>query len=225
MSRAAAAGHARGDARTAPPADAYTGSVTLQDAPAAPGDLTLGILAGGLATRLHGRDKAWLARGGVPQVVRIARAHRTQVAWCLVSANGDGAAFAAVGLPAVADRHAGLGPIGGLHALAQACTTTWLFTLPVDALALDAALPERLAAAAGQGNGACLADDDGPQPLAALWRVNALREASHAAIEAGTLSVQALQRALGMPALRVKGLHLGNLNTPADLQAAGMDDP
>ena len=37
------------------------------------GALTLGILAGGRATRLGGRDKAWLQRDGVPQVVRIAR--------------------------------------------------------------------------------------------------------------------------------------------------------
>ena len=34
-------------------------------------DTTLGILAGGRATRLGGTDKAWLRRDGVPQVVRI----------------------------------------------------------------------------------------------------------------------------------------------------------
>lgn len=37
------------------------------------GDLTLGILAGGRASRLGGIDKAWLERGGTAQVTRIAR--------------------------------------------------------------------------------------------------------------------------------------------------------
>ena len=37
------------------------------------GDLTLGILAGGRGSRLGGRDKAWLQRGGIPQVLRIAQ--------------------------------------------------------------------------------------------------------------------------------------------------------
>jgi len=37
------------------------------------GEVTLGILAGGRASRLGGRDKAWLQRDGVPQVLRIAR--------------------------------------------------------------------------------------------------------------------------------------------------------
>ena len=31
--------------------------------------VTLGLIAGGSATRLGGLDKAWLARGGVPQVL------------------------------------------------------------------------------------------------------------------------------------------------------------
>ena len=33
---------------------------------------TLGLIAGGRATRLGGADKAWLEKGGVPQVLRLA---------------------------------------------------------------------------------------------------------------------------------------------------------
>ena len=35
-------------------------------------ELSLGILAGGRASRLGGRDKAWIERGGSAQVVRLA---------------------------------------------------------------------------------------------------------------------------------------------------------
>ena len=50
----------------------------------------------------------------------------------LVSANRDLERFEALGLTAVPDRTPDLGPIGGLDALAQACTTQWLLTIPVD---------------------------------------------------------------------------------------------
>ena len=39
----------------------------------APREITLGILAGGRATRLGGRDKAWLPVAGIPQVLRWQR--------------------------------------------------------------------------------------------------------------------------------------------------------
>ena len=51
--------------------------------------VTLGILAGGRATRLGGRDKAWLTRGGVPQVLRIARRFGAECSAVCVSANRD----------------------------------------------------------------------------------------------------------------------------------------
>jgi len=35
----------------------------------APSDVTLGLLAGGRATRLGGVDKAWLLRDGEPQAI------------------------------------------------------------------------------------------------------------------------------------------------------------
>ncbi len=188
-----------------------------------PSATTLGLLAGGRATRLGGRDKAWMQLGGTPQVARIARAYAGDVAAVLVSANGDPAPYEAEGLRAVRDRHPRLGPLGGLDALAAVCTTSWLLTLPVDIVACDPRVPRALAEAAGQG-GASVVDDDGPQPLAALWRVAALRAAIDAAIGAGDLAVHTLQRRLGLVAARIPGLRLGNLNTPADLRAAGMDE-
>ena len=41
--------------------------------------------------------------------------------------------------------------------------------------------------------------------------------------ESGDLSAQSLQARLDMPGVRFTGLRFGNLNTPADLAAAGLD--
>jgi molybdopterin-guanine dinucleotide biosynthesis protein A len=188
--------------------------------PAVP-DVTLGLLAGGRATRLGGADKAWLSRNGVPQVVRLARRFAPEVDAILVSANRDAARYAATGLTVVADRVADIGPLGGLDALADACATRWLLTLPVDVVAVNDCLLPSLAAVGGQG--AYAVDEDGVQPLAALWPVAALRTALPAALASGDRSVQALQARIGMAAVRLAGVRFGNLNVPADLVAAGMD--
>ncbi|WP_256647020.1 molybdenum cofactor guanylyltransferase [Thermomonas paludicola] len=185
----------------------------------AAGGITLGILAGGQATRLGGQDKAWIQRGGQPQVLRIAGRFTSDCCAVLVSANRDLHRYPTRGLLAVPDRQPGLGPIAGLDALAAACATPWLFTLPVDLVNDDARLLTALAQAAGQGAVAC--DDDGLQPLVALYRVETLRAALATSIAAGQYSVQRLQAALGLKQVALAGLRLGNLNTPADLAAAG----
>ncbi|MGH8081598.1 MAG: molybdenum cofactor guanylyltransferase, partial [Lysobacter sp.] len=103
-------------------------------------DLTLGLLAGGRASRLGGIDKAWLRRDGEAQVLRLARLFGPGVAQVLVSANRDRQRYTEQGLRAVADATPDLGPLGGLDALARTCTTAWLFTVPVDAVSIDASL-------------------------------------------------------------------------------------
>lgn len=195
--------------------------LTMQTARAA--SVTLGILAGGRATRLGGLDKAWLVREGVPQVLRLAARFRGQVAEVLVSANRDLPRHAAAGLRAVADRVHDIGPLGGIDALAQACTTPWLLTIPVDLVDLnDCLLPTLMAAGKA---GAYAGDDGGVQPLVALWNVADLRSGLVAAIDSGDYAVQSLQARLRMRPVRLPGVRLGNLNTPDDLAAAGIDPP
>ncbi len=187
----------------------------------APRDIALGILAGGRGTRLGGCDKAWIVRDGIPQVQRLARRFADETGTAFVSANGASERFEALGLRVVRDRAPDLGPIGGLHALAQACDAPWLLTVPVDLVAVNDCLLPTLASAGGQG--ASVEDDDGPQPLVALWRVDALRTALAAA--PGERAVHALQDAMGMPRIRLPGVRIGNLNTPDDLADAGATLP
>ena len=186
-----------------------------------PSDITLGILAGGRASRLCGLDKAWLERDGVPQILRIARRFDAQVAMVIVSANRDLSRYAEHGLTTVADALPDAGPIGGLDALARTSNTPWLLTLPVDVIGVNEPLLQILAAEA-TGTGTFAVDDDGLQPLIALWRVDALREAVTAAIASRDFAIHALQGRLSMAQVRFAGVRFGNLNTPADLIAAGI---
>lgn len=186
--------------------------------------VTLGILAGGRASRLGGLDKAWMQRDGVPQVLRWRERFAAEVATILVSANRDLPRYRAAGFEVVADATAeDIGPLAGLAALAGACRTPWLLTIPVDLVDVDDGLLQALARGiAADGAGACACDDDGPQPLVALWRAERLRPAAQAAIDAGDAPVHALLRRLDMASVRLPGVRLGNLNTPDDLDAAGV---
>lgn len=184
--------------------------------------ITLGLLAGGRATRLGGLDKAWLERAGVPQVLRWQRRFAGEVAATLVSANREPQRYRDAGLQPVADRlPGGRGPIAGLDALLAHCPTPWLLTLPVDLVGVNECLLPTLAAERAT-NGAYAEDDDGPQPLVALWRVDAARAAVDAALAAGLAAIHALHEPLGMRRVRFHGVRFGNLNTPADLAAAGI---
>ena len=185
--------------------------------------ITLGILAGGRGTRLGGVDKAWLRREGVPQVERLVERLSPGVDEVLISAHRNPEAYAALGLATVADAEPGLGPLGGLDALARACRGEWLLTAPVDLYNVNDCLLRRLVARGGQG--AFAVDAAGPQPLVALWHVDTLRPAVAAAIGSGELAVHALQARLGMAELRLEGVRFGNLNTPRDLAEAGVERP
>jgi len=187
--------------------------------------LTLGVLAGGRGSRLGGCGKAWIVRDGVSQIERVVQRFEHEVAHVLVSANSDASRFEALGLDVVADREPDLGPVGGLEALAHTCATPWLLTIPVDLVFVNDCLLPTLASAGGQG--ASVEDDDGVQPLVALWRVDALRSSFPRMRESrrDDLSVQSLQRDLAMPRIRLAGIRFGNLNTHDDLAAVGATLP
>jgi molybdopterin-guanine dinucleotide biosynthesis protein A len=187
-------------------------------------DISLGLIAGGRARRLGGVDKAWLQRDGVPQVLRWARRFPGEHGPVLVSANRQLERYAAQRLIAVPDRISEAGPIAGLDALATACTTPWLFTLPVDLVGVNDCLLRTLVSQRG-ADGAFAEDDDGAQPLVALWRRDALRSACAAALAAGDGAVHRLRQRLDLRAVSFAGLRFGNLNTPEDLRAAGIDPP
>lgn len=182
--------------------------------------VTFGILAGGRATRLGGLDKAWIEREGLPQVLRWQRRFAHETSALLVSANRNLARYAQADMQVVTDRIEGdSGPIAGLDALLAHCRTPWLLTIPVDLVGINDCLLPSLCAGRS-GNGAFAHDDDGPQPLVALWRVDAASVAMTAAIERNETAIHAVQARLDMAGVRFEGVNFGNLNTPDDLRAA-----
>ncbi len=139
------------------------------------------ILAGGLARRMGGGDKALLDLAGRPLLAHVIERFRPQVGPLLLSANGDPARFAAFGLDVVPDPlpdHPG--PLAGL---AAACL--WLrthrpdirgiATVAVDSPFLPLDLVARLCAAraaAPQARCAVARSADRVHPVAALHDVD-----------------------------------------------------
>ncbi len=75
------------------------------------------ILAGGLARRMGGGDKALLEVGGQTLLARVIARLKPQVDEIVLNANGDPARFARFGLPVVPDTVAGFaGPLAGVLA-------------------------------------------------------------------------------------------------------------
>ena len=190
----------------------------------APAAITLGVLAGGAGARFGGADKAWIDDHGKPSLERCLAQFGQPFAARRVSARAPDARHATLGVEAVFDRGPGFrGPVAGVAALARACPTPWLLTVPVDVRGVPADLPRRLAdaiAAAPDAAGACVVDADGLQPLLALWRALPLVVAADAALAAGDASARSLVDALRAVRVSIAPARLRNLNTPADLQEA-----
>jgi len=188
----------------------------------APAAMTLGVLAGGQAKRFGGVDKAWIVADGQPLLAGCLAQFPQTFAARLVAARSLDARHDELGVRAVLDRRDGFrGPVAGLEALALACRTEWLLTVPVDARDLPDDLVEQLAGAAfvAGGAGACVVDADGLQPLLALWRAERLGAAASAALERGDAAARDLVADLSLAPVELSTRRLRNLNTPASLRA------
>jgi molybdopterin-guanine dinucleotide biosynthesis protein A len=181
------------------------------------GLVTLGILAGGQATRLGGRDKARIEREGRTQLARALAAFPLPFRERLLSYNRDPSGLVAANLRVVSDLTPGfVGPVAALEALAAQCHSPWLLTVPVDCREFPPHLASDLFAAAGP-DGTAVDDADGPQPLVGLWRVAALRDACADALASGHPRAMQVREALQLGRIDLSPLRLGNLNLPEDL--------
>ena len=145
---------------------------------------TIGVvLAGGLARRMGGGDKARIRIGGVTVLERIIERLRPQCAGLILNANTDAARFADIGLPVVADSvpdYAGplAGILAGLDWTAEHATQIeWIVSAPGDCPFLPRDLVTRLHQARVGASAllACASSAKRPHPAAAIWPVE-LRE-------------------------------------------------
>lgn len=185
------------------------------------GRISLGILAGGRATRLGGADKAFAILQGVPLLARTLSVLGPGFAETLVSYNGPETRLEPWAALAVSDRRSGFpGPLAGLEALLLAANCDWLLSLPVDLRDIPAGLPEGMLRAVPEGfdRGVVLVDADGLQPLVALWPVRRSLVAVQEALDARALAVHPLVKSLAFAAVDISPLQLGNLNLPSDFE-------
>ena len=190
------------------------------------------ILAGGQGRRMGGADKALLPLAGRPLIARVVARFAPQVGRLALSANGDPARFAELGLPVLADPFAeNVGPLGGLasglvHAATLDPPPRFVATVAVDTPGLPLDLVARLRAAVpDDGRTLAVARSAGRiHPVAAL----------HPREEAGDLLAGladgSIRRVMGWIESRPSVVvdfalddgrdPFANLNTPADLADA-----
>lgn len=105
------------------------------------------IIAGGLARRMGGADKGLQLLAGRPLLAHVIERFAPQVDALLLNVNHHTAAYAAFGLPVVGDATPGYaGPLAGVQAGLQACTTPLLACVPCDVPLLPTDLVSRLCA-------------------------------------------------------------------------------
>jgi molybdenum cofactor guanylyltransferase len=145
---------------------------------------TLGlVLAGGLARRMGGGDKARIRIGGATILARVLACLKPQCERIIINANGDPARFADTGLPVVADDVPDFaGPLAGIlagldWAAAQAPQIEWLLSVPGDCPFLPKNLLARLhdARLAADTPLACARSGEWRHPVVGLWPIK-LRE-------------------------------------------------
>jgi molybdopterin-guanine dinucleotide biosynthesis protein A len=137
------------------------------------------VLAGGLARRMGGGDKARIEIGGVTILDRVLATLSGQCQGMVINANGDPKRFADTGLGVIADSVPDFaGPLAGILAgldylAAQDNGIEWLLSVPGDCPFLPDDLIERLHGARRKmGAGvplACARSGDWRHPVVGLW--------------------------------------------------------
>jgi molybdopterin-guanine dinucleotide biosynthesis protein A len=193
---------------------------------------TLGlVLAGGLARRMGGGDKARIRIGGATILQRVLACIVPQCTGVIINANGDPARFADTGLPVVADSVPDFaGPLAGIlagldWAAANAPQCEWLLSVPGDC----PFLPKNLVAclhearvAAGTAL-ACARSGEWRHPVVALWPVALREDLRRALVADGLHKIESWTARHGVaiadwPAAPVDPFF--NVNTPEDAARA-----
>ncbi len=162
---------------------------------------TLGlVLAGGLARRMGGGDKARIKIGGSTILDRVLACLSGQCTDIIINANGDPKRFADTGCTVVADNVPDFaGPLAGILAgldwlAAQNNGVEWLVSVPGDCPFLPDDLVERLHAARrqmGAGVGlACARSGEWRHPVVGLWPLALRADLRKALVEEGLRKIE-----------------------------------
>ena len=189
------------------------------------------VLAGGLARRMGGGDKARLRIGGRTIIERVLARLKPQCAALILNANGDPARFADTGLAVVPDSVPDFaGPLAGIlagldWAAQNAPAIEWLASVPGDCPFLPGDLVKRLSAtrAAAGVPLACARSGEWRHPVVGLWPVALRGDLRQALVAEGMRKIEAWTARHGVavadwPAVPVDPFF--NINTPDDAAEA-----
>ena len=149
------------------------------------------LLAGGLARRMGGGDKALRTIGGTTILERIIAVMGPQCAGLLLNANGDVARLAGFGLPVAADDVAGFkGPLAGILAGLDWIAVhhpglDFAISIPTDTPFLPANLVARLEEEREKRHAeiVCACSGGVTHPVVALWPVGIRTDLRHALVD------------------------------------------
>lgn len=201
----------------------------MTDTPIPP---TLGlVLAGGLARRMGGGDKALIPVGGVAILDRVLAWLRPACAGIILNANGDPVRFARYGLPVVPDGVPDFaGPLAGIlagldWAAASRPDLAWIVSVPGDCPFLPRDLVGRLheARSAAGTPLACARSGDWRHPVAGLWPVALRDDLRHALVveDLHKIEVWTARHGIAIADWAVQPVDpFFNVNTPEDAAEA-----
>jgi molybdopterin-guanine dinucleotide biosynthesis protein A len=190
------------------------------------------LLAGGRASRMGGRDKAFAAVDGEAIAVRTVRLFRTLFPQVLVATNKP-ERYRALDVETVGDTFVDCGPLAGIHAAMQRAVHPWIFVAACDMPGLDADVIRFLLARIGDSDAVVPRWEHDIEPLHAIYAVRLLPRVEDA-LRAGRHALRDF-----LPRVRVDYVaedELGrirgtarsmlNVNTPEELAAVGgsLDD-
>jgi molybdenum cofactor guanylyltransferase len=193
---------------------------------------TLGlILAGGLARRMGGGDKARIRIGGASILHRVLSRLKPQCSPIIVNANGDPTRFADTGLPVVADNVPDFaGPLAGILAAldwtaANAPDCAWLVSVPGDCPFLPVDLLARLHRARLTAGAllACARSGGRVHPVVGLWPLTLREDLRHALVAEGMRKIDLWTARHGVATADWPDTPIDpffNINTPEDAARA-----
>jgi molybdopterin-guanine dinucleotide biosynthesis protein A len=189
------------------------------------------VLAGGLARRMGGGDKARIRIGGATILERVLARLTPQCVAVILNANGDPARFADTGLPVVPDSVPGFaGPLAGIlagleWAAANRPDIADVASVPGDCPFLPGDLVARLSAARAAAGVplACARSGDWRHPVVGLWPVALRDDLRHALVDEDLRKIEIWTARHGVAVADWPDAPVDpffNVNTPEDAAAA-----
>jgi molybdopterin-guanine dinucleotide biosynthesis protein A len=185
------------------------------------------MVAGGRASRMGGRDKAFAAVGGQPIAVRTIGLFHQLFPQVLVATNRP-EPFRGLDVETVTDRYPGLGPLAGIHASLLASRYPHVFVAACDMPGLDAEVIRFLVDRIGTADAVVPRWDGDVEPLHAVYAVRCA-PTMETSLRTGRTAVRDLLARIDVDyvseaelrAVRGAATSLTNVNTPEELAAVG----